>query len=321
MKVKYYRAIPQHKRTFHWEILHRGFTLIVAFIQWLPELLHCFLKKPGKFKYDVSLCLIFKNEAPYLKQWLEYHLLIGVKHFYLYDNGSDDESLEVLRPYMERKIVTLTSWPEKHAQVEAYNDCYNRFRHESHWIGFIDTDEYVNLRRDNNISDMLRRYRRHPSLILQWRMFGTSGWLTEDISTPVTERFVAAWPWLTNVGKSFINNDYNFSKIWVHEHTARFLGLPLYAVGDNHLPSPKNCPLIWSGVGKTAVINHYFSKSREYIYYKDFVRGSGLAVSSEQAKKTKGRFELHELNNFTHDYSIQRWLVFLKERLKTNENV
>lgn len=24
-------------------------------------------------KYQISLCLIFKNEAPFLKEWLDYH--------------------------------------------------------------------------------------------------------------------------------------------------------------------------------------------------------------------------------------------------------
>ena len=42
-------------------------------------------------KYSVSLCLIFKNEAPFLKEWLDYHLTVGVDHFYLYNNNSDDD--------------------------------------------------------------------------------------------------------------------------------------------------------------------------------------------------------------------------------------
>lgn len=49
-------------------------------------------------KYRVSLCLIFKNEAPFLKEWLDYHLTIGVDHFYLYNNNSDDDFKRVLRP-------------------------------------------------------------------------------------------------------------------------------------------------------------------------------------------------------------------------------
>ena len=50
-------------------------------------------------KHRVALCLIFKNEAPFLKEWLDYHLALGVDHFYLYNNNSDDDFREVLRPY------------------------------------------------------------------------------------------------------------------------------------------------------------------------------------------------------------------------------
>ena len=53
-----------------------------------------------KMKYQVSLCLIFKNEAPFLKEWLDYHLTIGVSHFYLYNNNSDDNYLDVIKPYI-----------------------------------------------------------------------------------------------------------------------------------------------------------------------------------------------------------------------------
>ena len=34
-------------------------------------------------KYDVSLCLIFKNEGLFLQEWIDYHLTVGVDHFYL----------------------------------------------------------------------------------------------------------------------------------------------------------------------------------------------------------------------------------------------
>lgn len=30
-------------------------------------------KDKRKLKYEVSLCLIFNNEAPFLKEWLDYH--------------------------------------------------------------------------------------------------------------------------------------------------------------------------------------------------------------------------------------------------------
>lgn len=31
-----------------------------------------------KTKYYFSLCAIFKNEAPYFREWIEYHRMLGV---------------------------------------------------------------------------------------------------------------------------------------------------------------------------------------------------------------------------------------------------
>ena len=43
-------------------------------------------KNPKKFKYSVSIVAIAKNEGIYFKEWIEYHKLIGIEHFYIYNN-------------------------------------------------------------------------------------------------------------------------------------------------------------------------------------------------------------------------------------------
>ena len=53
-------------------------------------------------KYQISLCLIFKNEAPFLKEWLDYHLTVGVDHFYLYNNNSDDDFKKIVDYMIEK---------------------------------------------------------------------------------------------------------------------------------------------------------------------------------------------------------------------------
>ena len=62
-------------------------------------------------KFFLSICTVFKDEAPYLKEWIEYHKLLGVEHFRLYNNDSIDNYQEVLRPYIEKGEVTLIDWP------------------------------------------------------------------------------------------------------------------------------------------------------------------------------------------------------------------
>lgn len=98
-----------------------------------------------KMKYQVSLCLIFKNEAPFLKEWLDYHLTVGVNHFYLYNNNSDDNYKEIVKPYVEKGIVTLIEWPYDHSQFKAYKHCYDNFRSETNWLSFLDADEFLYL--------------------------------------------------------------------------------------------------------------------------------------------------------------------------------
>src|SRR5207248_10986601 len=55
----------------------------------------------------LAICAIFKNEAPYLREWIEFHRLVGVSHFYLYRNGSTDDWEPVLRPYIGDGIATI----------------------------------------------------------------------------------------------------------------------------------------------------------------------------------------------------------------------
>lgn len=83
--------------------------------------------KIEKKKYDISICAIFRDEADYLREWIEYHRLAGIEHFYLYNNFSKDNYLEILEPYLEKDIVTLTQWEIPRGQMAAYEDCVSLF--------------------------------------------------------------------------------------------------------------------------------------------------------------------------------------------------
>ena len=51
--------------------------------------------------WDLAIATMFQDEARWLKEWLEYHLLVGVQHFYLYNNLSSDNYQDVLQPYID----------------------------------------------------------------------------------------------------------------------------------------------------------------------------------------------------------------------------
>src|ERR671937_684509 len=110
----------------------------------------------------LSIHGIYRDEAVYLREWIEFHRLVGVERFYLYNNLSTDEHLDVLTPYVDDRIVEVTDWPEIPAQMAVYQDCLLRHRDESCWIAFIDVDEYLFSPTGQPLSELLVEYERWP---------------------------------------------------------------------------------------------------------------------------------------------------------------
>lgn len=129
-------------------------------------------------RYNLSICAIFKNEAKYLKEWIEYHRDFGVDHFYLYNIESRDFFQNILRPYIKDGIVTLINWPEissdhegndaykwaLNTQIPAYENAVNFLaRDETKWLVFIDIDEFL-VSSEGNIKDLLKKYHNFPAI-------------------------------------------------------------------------------------------------------------------------------------------------------------
>ena len=55
----------------------------------------------------------FKNEAPYLREWIEFNHIVGVDHFFLYNNNSEDNYEEIIEPYVKKWYRNLNSMAEE----------------------------------------------------------------------------------------------------------------------------------------------------------------------------------------------------------------
>ena len=173
---------------------------------------HIFRRKAdSKKRYYVSICGIFKNEGLYLKEWIDYHKRVGVDHFYLYNNNSSDNYIEVLKPYVGTGIVDLIDWPHNQAQMEAYHDCFSRFRGETSWLGFIDIDEFVVPVEDESVRDFFVKHQYDQSILIYWKMFGSNGFIHRDVSNPVAKDFTSCWYKYDDIGKCFINTEFEIS--------------------------------------------------------------------------------------------------------------
>jgi hypothetical protein len=123
----------------------------------------------------LSVCAIYRDEAPYLKEWVEFHRLVGAEHFYLYDNGSVDEHRAVLAPYEQDGVVSLHDWPRFPGQKPAYRHCFEHYAGDSRWIAVLDLDEFLFSPTGSPVPEVLRAYENWPGVGVNRATYGTSG--------------------------------------------------------------------------------------------------------------------------------------------------
>jgi hypothetical protein len=82
---------------------------------WNPQL-------ENKIDYYLVAATMLKNKRQYIREWIEFHLMMGVSYFFFYDHHSDDGVEAVLRPYVEAGRVSYFLWPPKEYPKEEWND-------------------------------------------------------------------------------------------------------------------------------------------------------------------------------------------------------
>ncbi len=130
---------------------------------------------------DLAIAAVFRNEAPYLKEWIEFHLCMGFERFYLFDNLSTDQPKEILQPYIAQGLVEYTLWNHDHhdifewnaVQCLAYNQAIEQACGQTKWLAILDLDEFL-FSVDGPIIDILQKYKNFGGVAVNWQVFGTS---------------------------------------------------------------------------------------------------------------------------------------------------
>lgn len=309
----------KQKKGIHWSLYR---TLRYIFCRILLFFYHP--KHLPEKKYTISICAIFKNEGTILKEWIEYHHLIGIDHIYLYNNFSNDNYEQILQPYIENGFITLTDWPIEGGQKSAYLHCYNNFKEETNWIAYIDLDEFICPTKDNDVHDWIKRYKKYPTVYIRWKMFMCSGIIERNPDDLVIETNTQCWPKLANLGKSIINTSYEFERIEVHQSfpTIKVFGIKttIFPVDEYQLffthwksRNPKG--------ESTIQINHYYYRSYNQYVFKSFINGDAIGPSGVTLRTSPGFFEHREQLATTKDFTIHRFLTRLKVRMKPSETI
>jgi hypothetical protein len=125
-----------------------------------PFFLTACLWASAEFKSRGHTRMAHSDTLKRLVEWIEFHLLVGFDHFFIFDNSgahTNETSLdEVASRYPG--VITRIDWPaipcnnnipahdstgERSSQYAAENACRTRYAPLTEWIASFDTDEYL----------------------------------------------------------------------------------------------------------------------------------------------------------------------------------
>ncbi len=269
------------------------------------------------YQYDLAICAIFNNERPYFKEWIEYHKLIGVQKFYLYDHLSTDNWRAVLQPYINNGQVEVINWPIKPtsqgwgiAQVPAYLDALKRATGKVKWLAVIDLDEFIVPVHCNNLRELLKGYEnnRVGGVCINWNMYGTSNVCRVPANRLMIETLLQRAPKDTTENfhvKSIIRPErvrgcinphfflYKDGFFQVTTNKRRFEG--------PHSPTVSNDKIR---------LNHYWSRDKHYFRTVKLARRRGWGDNNAQ-------FWINRMPVFNQerDDIMMRFVLYLKQRI------
>ncbi|KAJ8601238.1 hypothetical protein CTAYLR_003243 [Chrysophaeum taylorii] len=152
----------------------------------------------------VAACARIRNEARYLKEWVEFHRLVGVRYFYIFDDESRDETRSVLAPYEASGEAFV--WPMSSSCGRSHEVCADRTHDAEHgefgfrdeclranpagadWIVMTDVDEFLYPSHGSLPEHLARCDPRLAYVLVRWHVFGAAGHVRRP-SAPTIESY------------------------------------------------------------------------------------------------------------------------------------
>lgn len=262
--------------------------------------------------HQLSICAVFHNESRLLKEWIAFHQLQGVEHFYVYDLQSDDRYDQLLVPYVATDAATVIDWPFKEGtfdKLSAYQHCLDTFGKESRWIAFIDIDEFLFCPNRCLLPDFLKDYERFAGVGVNRLNFGTSGipclpsdsLFTESFQACCRPNHISTFPIKSIVQPELV------SRCLSQHHFEPRAGAKIVSSKKKWLQGPiSKEPQL-----QQIRINHYWTRDAEFFTHVKLERYKDkhpLQKSSEWLARAKAC-------EASRDTQIEPWIETLRDRL------
>ena len=265
----------------------------------------------------LAICAVVKDED-YLQEWVEYHRIVGVDHFYLYANDGDPVQSS-LRKQIEDGAVTTIFFPGhgKEVLLGAYSHCLKHFGSQSRWIAFIDADEFLVPIKCDDVRILLKNYESFGGLAVSWLVFGSSYHILKPRELQIESyvyRSKNDFKPHNMLIKSIVQTAHTLSP--QADNTHAFTYNPgYYCVNEKY---EQVFGIFSRNTTEIIQLNHY--RLRSYADYLDKMRrwsvnGQQLPDEKDRYRTHQWFFEIDSVSNEVYDDHILRFLPMVKTRL------
>ena len=270
----------------------------------------------------LACVVICRGEDDYLIEWIEFHRMMGVEHFFVYDNGLQPTTKELLKPYIADRLVSHipfadVNWPDLRSdwfdyhrpsiQELAYGHCITRFGNTYRFLLKIDVDEFVfpAQPRHATLVEAMRELDLDKTIGIEIPMldFGSSHHVRKPPGLTI-EAYTKTRPG-TRDFKSIGNARFLARDPLSNPHRFRYrLALAARLRGAAKL-RPEAAAALFR-------LNHYFTKSREEYLRKGEINARGYMAGKESEQQFVA---INRDANVSDNRDIHRFLPALRERL------
>jgi len=267
----------------------------------------------------MSVCIVamFKNESHILAEWITHYISQGIDHFFMIDNNSNDNYIEILQPYITSGVVELFIDYRIAKQALCYNDhCFHRCK-QYDWAIVCDLDEFIYARNGyRTIKDYLYDINKMvPSTTrvnIPWKMFGSNGYNTMDKGHPSS--IIQSFTKRENYDKdgNYLHMMFNGNKkhtggkeIVKTKELVRF-GIHNHETTNTHEISSKGLYTI-NGGGEISEhvleesflhMNHYIVQSKKWFTEVKITRGDVNNVYNHRNENYFNRYDVNDIDDF-----------------------
>jgi hypothetical protein len=139
-----------------------------------------------------AVCLIVRNEARDINEWIAHHALAGFDAQIIFDNVSSDGTSDCIRAAAQHYDIRYHAWLNRSQQSQtlAYEAACRAYKLEFDWIAFLDSDEFFLTANGEPANNFLARYEGWSAIAVNWAVYGANG--HEDFPAGlVAENFTA----------------------------------------------------------------------------------------------------------------------------------